>query len=111
MVDKDTLRKRLAEKRKLNRGGEFRGKPKTDEHKQKLAAWWTPEQRLKQAEVARSVNANPTLRDYICPDCGEEFEQVRKEVYGGHRKKCLYWKRVQAWLEEDEGKLIDEILD
>lgn len=111
MVDKDTLRKRLAERRKLRGTDEFRGKPKTEEHKQKLAAWWTPEHRVKQAEVARQVNANPTLRDYLCPDCGAEFEQVKKEVYGGHRKKCLYWKRMEKWLEEEEGLLIDEILE
>jgi group I intron endonuclease len=80
-------------------GRRFKGKPKPLSQRQKMAAHWNTEteqgrnRRKKQAGVARQVNAieNIKLKDYTCPTCGQEFKQVTKGVYGGHRKACLYW--------------------
>lgn len=104
------LRARIAKKRKRS---PFKGKAKTPEHKKKLAAYWDTARRIKQAVVATKVNAveNKKVKDYICPTCGQVFEQVSRGVYGGHRKACLYWKEVEKWLEEDEVATIDEILE
>lgn len=86
--------------------GLFKGKPKSVAQRQKMAAHWDSDRREEQAEVARRVNAteNKKLKDYTCPDCKQEFRQVTKGVYGGHRKACLYWQRVEKWLEEEEEK-------
>lgn len=110
-VAREKLRKRLSQKRKTDTN--LRGKPKSLEHKQKLAAHWDHERRLEQAVVARRVNEveNQKLKDYICPDCGEVFERVKKGVYGGHRKACLYWQKVEKWLEQEEVEVLDEILE
>jgi len=97
----------------------FKGKPKPIIQRKKMAAWWdetTPigqARRSKQALVARRVNdiENKKLKDYLCPDCGNEFEQVTKGVYGGHRKACLHWKRMSEIVEEEIGLTLDEVLD
>lgn len=45
---------------------------------------------------------NTGLRDFTCPDCGTEFKQVTKGVYGGHRRFCLHYSGVyKVWLEWD----------
>jgi ribosomal protein L37AE/L43A len=74
---------------------------------------WTHDRKQEQAEVARRVNEveNKKLSDYLCPDCGREFEQVTKGVYGGHRKACLHWKKAAEILEEEMGQTLDEILE
>lgn len=82
-------------------------------HRAKLASQWLPERRQRQAGIARQVNAieNKKLRDYECPDCGKQFEQVTKGVYGGHRKACLHWKTLTDTVEETLGVTLDEVLD
>jgi len=63
-------------------------------------------------QLARTTTiANKILHDYTCPDCGKEFEQVTRSVYGGHRKACLHWKGVAEAIEEEMGQTLDEILD
>jgi len=79
----------------------------------KKVSTWTHDRKQEQAEVARRVNEveNKKLSDYLCPDCGREFEQVTKGVYGGHRKACLHWKKAAEILEEEMGQTLDEILE
>lgn len=105
----EELRKRIA--KKLN--SPFKGRAKSPEHRKKLAAHWDSARRNRQAEIAKKTNEvdNLVLRNYLCPTCGMEFEQVSKVVYGGHRKTCLYWKEVEEWLEEDEVATIEAVLD
>ena len=66
------------------------------------------EQREQQSITAAVENKK--LKNHICPDCGKEFEQVTRSVYGGHRKACLHWKQVGEVLEKEMGKTLDEIL-
>lgn len=110
-MDKLTLRKRITAARRVGKNVPSKGAPKSEEHKLKIALWWTNENRMKQAEVARTVNAEEGLNNYICPDCGKEFEQVKKSVYGGHRRACVHWKNMAAWFEEEEGKTLDELFE
>jgi len=50
----------------------------------------------------RTTENNGSLQDFICPDCGTEFKQVTKGVYGGHRRFCLHYSGVyKVWLEWD----------
>jgi group I intron endonuclease len=68
-----------------------KGVPISAEHKRKIAAHWDLDRRDAQGEVARRVNAieNAKLKDYTCDLCGETFTQVKKGVWGGHRKACV----------------------
>jgi hypothetical protein len=81
----------------------FKGKPKSLAQRQKMSESWTDSRRIKQAEVARQVNAaeNKKLDDYTCPTCKREFKQVTKGTYGGHRKSCLFWNRNQPPADEE----------
>lgn len=83
------------------------------ETRRKLADMWNDERREAQSKIAHKVNAveNEKLRDYLCPDCYQSFEQVTRTSYGAHRKRCLHWKQVGEILEEEMGKTLDEILD
>lgn len=76
-----------------------KGKPKSDEQKAKMAAAWDEKKRRKQAAVARRVNKveNAKLQDFTCPDCGKEFHQVSKGVYGGHRRACVNYPETKMW--------------
>lgn len=39
------------------------------------------------------------LQNFTCPDCGTEFRQITKNIYGGHRRFCLHYSGVyQVWL-------------
>lgn len=72
----------------------FKGKPKPDAQRAKMAAAWDDARREEQGRVAGAVNRaeNAKLRDYECPDCGTRFEQVVRSVYGGHRRWCLNYR-------------------
>jgi ssDNA-binding Zn-finger/Zn-ribbon topoisomerase 1 len=72
----------------------FKGKPKPAAQRAKMAKHWDAKRRARQAEIAVRVNKveNAKLKDYECPDCGTKFEQVKKGVYGGHRRYCLNYR-------------------
>lgn len=118
-IRQKALGRPTSEKQKTVTRGIFRGKPKSIEQRQKMAAWWNPttpigqNRRDQQAAIARRVNKveNEKLKDYVCPDCGKEFDQVTRSVYGGHRKACLHWKQIARILEQEMGQTLDEILD
>lgn len=39
------------------------------------------------------------LHDYMCPNCGTEFKQVKSGVFGGHRRSCInYGARRKEFL-------------
>lgn len=67
------------------------GKPKSASQRQKMASWWDEDRRDQQGEVAKRVNAieNAKLKDYTCVLCNRSFVQVKKGVFGGHRKACM----------------------
>jgi len=53
-------------------------------------------------KCARQHRKNPQkseLHDFVCPDCGKEFKQVKPGVFGGHRRSCLnYGERRKEFL-------------
>jgi group I intron endonuclease len=102
----------LSDSHKVAIGLRHRGKVTSLSTRQKMASHWNHERKQEQAGIARRVNEveNKKLKDYTCPDCGKEFEQVTKGVYGGHRKACLHWKEMAQMVEEEMGKTLDEIL-
>jgi group I intron endonuclease len=74
-----------------------KGKPKPLAQRKKIADAWTDQRRSMQASIARHVNSveNKKLNDFTCPTCKQEFKQVSRSVYGGHRKACLFWNTSQ----------------
>jgi group I intron endonuclease len=85
-------------------GLRFKGKPKSATHRAKIAAAWDDDHRERMSKRAKVINEieNAKLQDFTCPDCGTEFKQVTKGVYGGHRRFCLHYSGVyKVWLEWD----------
>lgn len=79
----------------------FKGKPKPATQRAKIAASWNDDRRNKMSKLSTAVNKieNSKLRDFTCPDCGTEFKQVAKGVYGGHRRFCLHYGGLyKVWL-------------
>jgi len=76
-----------------------KGKVTSAETRNKMSAAWDETMRRKQASVARAVNKieNAKLQDFTCPDCGAEFKQVTKGVYGAHRRVCKNWPETKMW--------------
>lgn len=79
-----------------------KGKRKSIAQRAKIAASWDDNRRVEMSKLSKAVNAveNLKLKDFTCPDCGTEFKQVTKGVYGGHRRFCLHYSGVyKVWLE------------
>jgi DNA-directed RNA polymerase subunit RPC12/RpoP len=50
------------------------------------------------AHEHRKTPSASQLHDFVCPDCGRDFKQVKPGVYGGHRRSCLnYGARRQEF--------------
>lgn len=67
------------------------GKKMPEETIRKIRSHWGEARRDYQGEVAARVNAveNAKLKDYVCDRCKKTFTQVKRGVFGGHRKACL----------------------
>jgi group I intron endonuclease len=72
----------------------LKGKPKPSEQRAKIASYWGTNRRAEQSAIVTAYNlkANAELHDYKCDKCGEEFKQVTKGVFGGHRRVCLNYR-------------------
>jgi len=82
----------------------FKGKPKSAAQRAKIAAGWDDDRRRQMSKLSIAVNAveNFKLRDFTCPDCGMEFKQATKGVYGGHRRFCIHYRELyKLWLQWD----------
>ena len=97
----------MSEKQKSRASLTRKGSPKSAAHRAKIAASWDEKRRSRQAKIATAVNKaeNAKLQDFACPDCGEEFKQVAKGVYGAHRRTCPRYREIRkAWEQWDEER-------
>jgi hypothetical protein len=97
----------------LSREKRIRGS-RSLETRKKIAAGWDDKRRAAQSAIIQTINRRQNAKkDYVCPDCKQEFKKIDKQTYGGHRKTCLYYKQAAEELmaREPGHKSLDEVLD